>query len=132
MARTKIIINDLEALQILLQEQYERATKQCKEAQDELGILKSAQPLKDMTPEEAAKISKAKKDYMDIKLKATAMINDVAKLMADVVKHQGNVKEALDDAAGKQPAKNEGLDIRELQRQLRDATGEAKETYNVR
>lgn len=135
MAKTKIILNDLEAIQILLQENYERANKQCKQAQDELGILKTSLKIKDLTPDEVSKICKAKKDYMDIINKSITMINDIAKLMSDIVRYQGNVKEALEDEAqkqGKVPKNNGSLDIRSLQKQLRDMTGENKETYNIK
>lgn len=90
----KVKLNSLEKIEELCQIILDEASQVVVSLQDELNKLKASTCLNDCTVDERAKYSKAMKDYYDAKMKAIAFKKDVANLMTEITKHNGNVNNA--------------------------------------
>lgn len=101
MAKFKIEVNDLNNIRDLLQETYALADAQLVQAQDQITKLATATKLHECTMDEKAKYAKAQNDYLSIKDKAISKKLEIAKLLNEIVNHNGNDKK-LDDKGKKQ------------------------------
>ena len=99
MAKLKIEINDSQSLKDLLQEIYNLANEQIIQVQNEINKLSNATQLHEEPVEGKSKYAKAINDYLGIKDKAISKKIDVAKIMSDVISHNGDIKGALEDGA---------------------------------
>jgi len=97
MPKLKIEINDSQTLKDLLQEVYNLADEQIVQAQNEINKLSNATQLQEEAMDARSKYAKAINDYLGMKDKAIAKKLDVAKIMSDVIKYNGDVKAALSD-----------------------------------
>jgi hypothetical protein len=97
MAKLKINLNDGESVRQLAQEIYLLSETQLIQAQNEINKLANATQLQDEPMDSKAKYAKAINDFMSIKDKAIGMKLQVAKLLAEVMAHKGNVNEAMND-----------------------------------
>lgn len=97
MPKLKIEINDSQTLKDLLQEVYNLSNEQIAQAQNEINKLSNATQLHEEPIDARSKYAKAINDYLGIKDKAIAKKLDVAKIMSDVIKYNGDVKAALSD-----------------------------------
>ena len=97
MAKLKINLNDAESVRQLAQEIYLLSETQLIQAQNEINKLANATQLQDEPMDSKAKYAKAINDFMSIKDKAIAMKLQVAKLLADVMAHKGNVNDTMND-----------------------------------
>ena len=88
----KLRINNLTILEALLQELYDESTKNIYEIQNEMNRLSNSVQLNDEIMDSKVKYAKAMNDYSSNKNKALGTKLDVAKLMAELYKFQGNVK----------------------------------------
>lgn len=100
--KLKIKLNDANNLRDLLQEIYNLCDSQIIQAQQEIAKLSSATNLSECIMEEKSKYSKAVNDFLTTKQKAMTTKADIAKLMSEVMKHNGNVNDAMNAAQGKQ------------------------------
>lgn len=92
MKNLKLRINNLTILEALLQELYDESTKNIYEIQNEMNRLSNSVQLNDEIMDSKVKYAKAMNDYSSNKNKALGTKLDVAKLMAELYKYQGNVK----------------------------------------
>ncbi len=99
MAKFKVELNSSNNIRELLQETYRLADQQLIQAQDEMNKLANATRLQDEVMDSKQKYSKAMNDYMTIKDKAIRTKLDIAKLMTEIMNHNGNVKEAVESGA---------------------------------
>ena len=88
----KLRINNLTILEALLQELYDESTKNIYEIQNEMNRLSNSVQLNEEIMDAKVKYAKAMNDYSSNKNKALGTKLDVAKLMAELYKFQGNVK----------------------------------------
>ena len=88
----KLRINNLTILEALLQELYDESTKNIYEIQNEMNRLSTSVQLNEEIMDSKVKYAKAMNDYSSNKNKALGTKLDVAKLMAELYKFQGNVK----------------------------------------
>lgn len=88
----KLRINNLTILEALLQELYDESTKNIYEIQNEMNRLSNSVQLNEEIMDSKVKYAKAMNDYSSNKNKALGTKLDVAKLMAELYKFQGNVK----------------------------------------
>jgi len=95
--RYKIELNSAENVRDLLQETYRLADEQIVQAQTEINKLSNATMLQEETIEGKAKYAKAINDYMGMKDKAIKVKLDIAKLLTEIMTHNGNVKSAMED-----------------------------------
>lgn len=117
--KMQIKLNSTEKIEQLLQEAYDLTCKQINDIQNEMNKLSNSCNLGDVTIEEKTKYAKAMNDFIGSREKAITKKFDIAKLMAEIVKHNGDVNGALND---KTAMKNMGgtLNIEELRRAMKE------------
>lgn len=98
MAKLKIEINDSQTLKDLLQEVYNLSDEQIAQAQNEINKLSNATQLHEEPIDARSKYAKAINDYLGMKDKAIAKKLDVAKIMSDVIKYNGDINFALNNS----------------------------------
>ena len=100
MVKLKLELNNIQSLKDLLQEVYNLANEQIVQVQNEINKLANATQLSQEPMESRSKYAKAINDYLAIKDKAISKKIDVAKILADVCNHNGDVASALNDSKG--------------------------------
>ena len=100
--KIKIKLNDANNLRDLLQEPYNLADSQIIQAQQEMARLASATDLTECIMEDKGKYAKAMNDFLNIKDKAISKKMDIAKLMSEVIKYNGNINEAVNGGVMKE------------------------------
>lgn len=123
MAKYNVRLNSLEKIEELLQETYDLATKQLVHIQEEINKLANSSPLADSTMDEKAKYAKAMHDFLGDRDKAITRKFEIAKFMGEIVKHNGNIEEALNDnkAMG-----NIKMDLNAIRNAVKDLSNEDK------
>lgn len=96
----KVELNSTENLRDLLQDVINLSDEQIKQANDQITLLKNATDLPNEPIDGKAKYAKAINDYMSMRDKAISKKIDVAKMLNEVINHNGNIDEALNDAKG--------------------------------
>ena len=91
----KLKLNSVEKIEELLQELYEEADKNIVEIQTEMNKLTNSVQLSDEIMDAKAKYAKAMNDFITNKDKAIGRKLDIAKLMSEILKYNGNVKLAV-------------------------------------
>lgn len=94
----KLKLNSSEKLETLLQELYDEACKNIAQIQNEMNKLSNSIQLNDEAVDAKAKYAKAMNDYITNKDKAIGRKLDVAKLMTEVIKYNGNTKKTLEES----------------------------------
>lgn len=97
MAKLKITINSVENIRDLLQETYKLADEQLVQAQNEITKLANATRLQDEIMDAKEKYAKAINNYLTIKDKAISRKLEIAKLLTEIYKHNGDVNNTLND-----------------------------------
>lgn len=90
MAKLKIDINNPDKIREILQEAYNLAEEQLVQAQNEINKLSNATQLHEEHMDARAKYAKAINDYLAIKDKAIGKKQEVAKILVEIYKHNGN------------------------------------------
>lgn len=88
----KLKLNSAEKIEELLQELYDEADKNIVEIQNEMNKLSNSVRLSEEIVDAKAKYAKAMNDYISNKDKAIGRKLDIAKLMSEILKFNGNVK----------------------------------------
>lgn len=87
----KLRLNNLTILEALLQELYDEATKNIYEIQNEINRLSNSVELNNEIMDAKVKYAKAMNDYSSNKNKALSTKLDIAKLMSEIYKFNGNI-----------------------------------------
>lgn len=90
--RYKLKLNSLSKIEELLQELYNESDKNIVEIQNQMNKLSSSVSLNDEIMEAKVKYSKAMNDFIANKDKAIGRKMDIAKLMTEIHKFNGDVK----------------------------------------
>ena len=98
MPKLKIELNDLQNIRDLLQNAYNLAEEQIVQSQNEINKLSNATQLQEETIEGRTKYAKAINDYLGMKDKAIGKKLDIAKILAEIQKYNGDVKSALESS----------------------------------
>lgn len=93
--RYKIKLDSKEKIEELLQEIYVEACKNIEEAQNEINRISNSTDLNSEIIDGKAKYAKAINDFITTKDKAIARKMEIAKLLAEIVKFNGNVQQAF-------------------------------------
>ena len=101
MAKYKVIINSLENVRELLQEAYNQADEQLIQSQNEISKLSSSTKLQEEIMEAKAKYAKAMNDYLGMKDKAISKKIEIARLLTEIIKHNGDNKNGGAEESGK-------------------------------
>lgn len=94
----KLKLNSLGNLEVLLQELYDETSKNIVEIQNEINKLSSSTLLNQEIMDGKAKYAKAMNDFSSNKNKALSTKMDIAKIMAEVIKFNGNLKKMNDES----------------------------------
>ncbi len=127
MAKFKIELNNASNIRDLLQETYKLADQQLVQAQDEMNKLANATRLQDEVMDSKQKYSKAMNDYLTIKDKAIRTKLDIAKLMTEIMNHNGNVKEAIEQGG----VSNATFDLKKIKQMVNDSYQEPEKTKTI-
>ena len=127
MAKFKIELNNASNIRDLLQETYKLADQQLVQAQDEMNKLANATRLQDEVMDSKQKYSKAMNDYLTIKDKAIRTKLDIAKLMTEIMSHNGNVKEAIEQGG----FSNATFDLKKIKQMVNDSYQEPDKTKTI-
>lgn len=87
----KLKINSPEKIEVLLQELYNDACKNIEQVQNEMNKLTNSVNLNEEAMDAKAKYAKAMNDFITSKDKAIGKKLDIAKLMTEILKFNGNV-----------------------------------------
>lgn len=98
--RFKLKINNKEKLEDLLQEIYDDSMRQMNQINNNMNELRESTKLSDdsVTIDSKVKYAKAMHDYTTDKEKAIARKMDVAKLMSEVIKFNGDIEKLITDS----------------------------------
>lgn len=94
----KLKLNSVDKIEELLQELYNETNKMVNEVQEQMNKLSSSVNLNQEPMDAKAKYSKAMNDFLSNKEKAISRKLDIAKLMAEVLKFNGNVKAVIQES----------------------------------
>ena len=97
MAKYKVVLNNIDNLRDLLQQTYDLADMQIVQSQNEINKLANSVQLQDEIMDSKAKYAKAINDYLKIKDNAISRILDIARILTEVCKFNGDVGKALTD-----------------------------------
>lgn len=104
----KLKLNSIDKIEELLQELYEESDKIIVEIQNEMNKLSASVQLNNEIVDAKAKYAKAMNDFITNKDKAIGRKLDIAKLMSEILKYNGNIKMAITE--GEIPDWNEITD----------------------
>ena len=94
----KLKINSVEKLEALLQELYNDACKNIEQVQNEMNNLTNSVSLNEEAMDAKAKYAKAMNDFIASKDKAIGKKLDIARLMAEIIKFNGNLKKTFNES----------------------------------
>lgn len=94
----KLKINSPEKIEVLLQELYNDACKNIEQVQNEMNKLTNSVTLNDEAMDAKAKYAKAMNDFITSKDKAIGKKLDIAKLMTEILKFNGNVSKTFSES----------------------------------
>jgi uncharacterized protein (UPF0335 family) len=95
----KIELNSSDNLRDLLQQIYDLADSQIVQIQSEIEKLKNSTDLTQESMDGKARYAKAINDYLTIKDKTVSKKIEVARLLNDVMTHNGDVKKTMEDTS---------------------------------
>ena len=119
MAKYKVELNSTSNLRQLLQETYQLADEQLIQAQREITKLSNATNLQDEIMDGKQKYAQAINDYLSIKDKAIGKKLDIAKMLSEIIKHNGNVENTLNDS---QATKNSSINFDKIKALINSQT----------
>lgn len=94
----KLKLNSVEKIEELLQELYNETNKMVNEIQEQMNKLSSSVTLNQEAMDAKVKYSKAMNDFLSNKEKAISKKLDIAKLMSEILKFNGNMKAVVQES----------------------------------
>lgn len=113
-AKYKVTINSVDNIRDLLQVTYALADEQIVQAQNEINKLSNSTNLQEEIMAGKQQYAKAIQDYLSIKDKAISKKLEIAKLLTEIYKHNGNVEDTLNDSASQKNLSFDFSKIREM------------------
>ena len=110
----KVELNSADNLRDLVQNVIDLADTQINQAQNEIEKLKKSTDLTQEVMDGKSKYAKAINDYLSVIDKAMAKKIDIAKLLNEVMSHNGDIKAAMEDT------QKQGFNINALQSMIDD------------
>ncbi len=95
--RFRLKLNSLEKIEELLQELYNESDKNIVEIQNQMNKLSNSVALNDEIMDSKTKYAKAMNDFITNKDKAIGRKLDIAKLMTEIHKYNGDVRSMVSD-----------------------------------
>lgn len=119
MPKLKIDLNNEQTIKDLLQEAYNLANEQIIQTQNEINKMANATRLQDTVMDEKAKYGKIINDYLKIKDSAIRAKIEIAKLLSDIIAHNGNMTEA---------GSTQSFDFTKIKQMVKDMHNNEKES----
>lgn len=125
-----IKLNNVNKIEQLLQETYDLACQQSRQIQDEINKISNTTVIKSLDIDGKEKYAKIMNNYMALLQKSTTQKFDIAKLMAEVVKHNGDINGALNESKNNSST----LDLKKLRDLAKSVTkaSDEKELYTLK
>lgn len=128
MAKFKIELNDSQNVRDVLQMAYDLSDAQIVQAQNEINKLANATQLQNEVMDSKSKYAKSINDYLGIIDKAISKKVEIAKLMTEILHHNGNVGVALSDA---QSAGKQTFDLSKIKEMVKNMHEEKEQTKTI-
>lgn len=131
MAKYNVKLNNVDKIEQLLQETYELACQQHVSIQNEINKIMNTTVVNNLDIDGKEKYGKIMKEYFSLQQKSISLKMDVAKLMSEVLKHNGDINKALEN----DNMKGSKLDLSALRKLAKDANTNANNTteeYNIK
>ena len=96
--RIKVRLNSVEKIEELLQELYNEACKNIEEIQTQMNKVANSVQLNDEIMDAKAKYAKAMNDFIVSKDKAIGRKLEIAKLLSEILKYNGNLTKASENS----------------------------------
>ena len=128
MAKFKIELNDSQNVRDVLQQAYDLSDAQIVQAQNEINKIATATRLQDEVMDSKAKYGKIVNDYLSIIDKAISKKVEIAKLMTEILHHNGNVGAALADA---QVTGKQSFDLSKIKEMVKNMHDEKEQTKTI-
>lgn len=128
MAKFKIELNDSQNVRDVLQKAYDLSDAQIIQAQNEINKLANATKLQEEVMDSKSKYSKAINDYLSIIDKSISKKVEIAKLMTEILHHNGNVNAALSDS---QMAGKQSFDLSKIKEMVKNMHEEKEQTKTI-
>ena len=116
-------LNNIDKIEQLLQETYNLACQQFTQILGDINKIANTTILKDLDIDGKEKYGKIMNNYISLQQKSITQKFDIAKLMSEIIKHNGDIDGALKDAA----KAHTSLDIKSI----RDIVNKAKESNDT-
>ena len=113
--KVKIRLNSTEKVEELLQEIYDQACRQLNSVQNEINKLVTSTNLAEASIDSKAKYAKAMHDYHGDMNRALTTKVELVKFMGEIIKHNGDIEDALND---QQFVKATKLDLDQLRQEI--------------
>lgn len=126
--KLKIELNSIQNLRDLLQECYLLASEQIIQVQNEINKMANATQLEQETVEGKAKYGKIINDYLGIKDKAISKKLDISKVLADVLKSNGNVQDAIENGTN---IKNMDFNFDDIKKMVDESYQDKEKTKTI-
>ena len=120
----KLRLNNINKIEELLQEMYDESCENIKVIQDNMNRLTSSVSLNEEPMESKAKYGKVMNDFLTNRNKAISTKLDIAKLMSEILKYNGNI-----DKASKEGSIGDFDDF--IERMQNQGKQTEKETVNI-
>jgi hypothetical protein len=115
--RYTVKLNNVEKIEQLLQETYDLANRQTTQIQEEINKIANTTTINDLDIDGKEKYAKIMNGYISLQQKAIQQKFDVAKLMSEVLKHNGDVENTVNDTKAMSGMK---MDINALRNAVKD------------
>jgi len=126
--KVKIRLNSTEKVEELLQEIYDQACRQLTGIQNEINKLIAGTNLAEATIDSKAKYAKAMHDFHGDQNRALTTKVELVKFMGEIIKHNGDIEDALND---QQFAKATKLDLDKLRAEIK-GSDEDVDTFDLK
>jgi hypothetical protein len=124
-------LNNLDKIEQLLQETYNLACQQHTQIQNEINKIINTTKLNELDMEGKERYGKTLANYMKLQQASITQKYDIAKLMAEVVKFNGDVKGAI-DATKNGPTTLDINALRDLAKKATTSAEEETQTYETK
>ena len=128
MAKFKVEVNDINNIRDILQQAYNLADEQLIQAQNEINKLATATKLQEEVMDSKAKYAKAMNDYMGIKDKAISKKMEIAKLLAEILNHNGNTNGMAMEGSG---SAKQSFDLSKIKEMVKTMHEENEQTKTI-
>ena len=128
MPKFKIELNSSQNIRDVLQQAYDHADGQIVQAQNEINKMAVATRLQDEVMESKAKYGKIVNDYLSIIDKSISKKVEIAKLLTEILNHNGNVGGVVSDA---QSVGKQSFDLSKIKEMVKSMHDEKEQTKTI-